>query len=242
MDGFAMARLGNGQQVSYSYPYSHMMEGVCASVFKEVEYPFLSFLNARVILDVGANVGCTSILFAVNYPNATIYALEPAAEAYAYLQRNTAKYPNVRPFKIGAYDHDATTTLFLGKEASVTNSVTPNAFSGLRQEQIVLRRFTSFLREQSITHISLLKMDAEGVEIAILRDLAEMLDQVDAIMVEYHSETDRLTIDQMLRDRYTMYASSSPHPHRGSNTYVLKSILRSCTQFDSLAIAPPKIP
>jgi len=241
MDKFAITRLRNGRQITYSYPDSSMMEKVCASIFTETEYPFLSFLEAKVIVDVGANVGCTAILFAANYPAATIYALEPAGGAFAYLERNTAAYPNVKRFRIGAYDRDATTTLYLGQDASVTNSVTPNAFSGRQQEQITLRRMSEFLREQSISTVTLLKLDTEGVEVAILRDLAGMFDRIEAIMVEYHSETDRRVIEQLLAAKYTMYASSALHPHRGTNTYVLNTVLRRRTPYDSLAIAPASI-
>jgi FkbM family methyltransferase len=238
MDKWAMTRLRNGRQITYCYPDSHMMAAVCAGIFAGNDYPTLPFLDPTIVLDVGANIGCTALLFANTYGNAKIYSLEPASEAFSYLSRNTAALPSVKAFQIGAFDRDAQPILHLGSEASVTNSIAPGIFTGQRQEQITVRRFSSFLAEQGITHISILKLDTEGAELAILRDIASMLDRIDCIMVEYHSEGDRFALDELLKSRFTLYACKAEHPHRGAYTYVSSEIIRTRTPFENFIIRP----
>ena len=148
MDKTLSVRLPNGRQVTFTYPYSQFMEAVCTSVFNGKEYPSMPFLEMKTIVDVGANIGCTALLFAALYPAATIYALEPASEAFGYLQRNTANIRSIRNFHMGVYDKDATPTMHLGAQASVTNSIAANAMTGPRQETITLRRFSAFIQEQ----------------------------------------------------------------------------------------------
>jgi len=236
MDKTATARLPNGQMVQYTFPYTPFMEFVCQRLMTAAEYPVLTFLNPGVIVDVGANVGCTSLMFAGLYPNAQVVAIEPAAEPFGYLTRNTGHLPRVKAFCFGAFDRDGTAALHLGKDGSVANSLAKNAFSDGREESITLRRFSTFLREQGVERISILKLDTEGAELPILQDIAGMLEKVDAIMLEYHSEADRRAIDAMLAPRYMLFSAASPHPHRGTCCYVAKKMVQERTPFDALAI------
>ena len=181
-------------------------------------------------------MGCASLLFAGTYPDATVVALEPATEAYAYLKRNAAQFPQIRPFNVGAFDQDCTAVMYLGREASVTNSVRPNVFMGERQEQVTLRRLSTFLPEHGIQHVSLLKIDTEGAEVAILRDVSRMLDQFDSFMIEYHSEEDRFEIDQLLHKDFILFASSAELPHRGTLTYVSRRLINEVTNCNEIAI------
>ena len=47
-------------------------------------------MDAKCIIDVGANIGFHANLFSKINPNAQIYAFEPAPLSYSYLQRNIA--------------------------------------------------------------------------------------------------------------------------------------------------------
>jgi len=52
-------------------------------------------IPARLILDLGANVGYASVYFANRYPDARIVAVEPERSNFLALSRNTEPYPNV---------------------------------------------------------------------------------------------------------------------------------------------------
>jgi len=187
-------RLPDGREIPIRYPSSPLMDAVVREVFSGAEYPRLDFIAAAgsAIVDLGANVGCSAIVFAVKYPEAVVYALEPAKDAFAFLVDNTAPFPNIRNFQIGAFDRDASARLFHGCGGSVTNSLFSGGLAAdTPGETVQLRRISSFLREQNVSRIAVLKIDTEGAELPILRDLAGHFPQVDAIHVEFHSEADR---------------------------------------------------
>jgi FkbM family methyltransferase len=52
--------------------------------------------------------------------------------------------------------------------------------------------------------IDVLKIDAEGAEVEIIRGYGKQLNRFRCIMLEYHSDADRRALDQML-DGYLMY-------------------------------------
>jgi FkbM family methyltransferase len=57
-----------------------------------------------VIIDCGANIGYASIWFAIRYPQAIVYAVEPEPGNFAVLRRNASGYPNIVPIHAGVSD------------------------------------------------------------------------------------------------------------------------------------------
>jgi hypothetical protein len=52
---------------------------------------------APVIVDAGANVGCSSLFFADAYPSAEVVALEPDPATFAVLCANVSDQPRIHP-------------------------------------------------------------------------------------------------------------------------------------------------
>ena len=92
------------------------------------------------------------------------------------------------------------------------------------------------IAEHGISRIGLLKLDTEGSEVPILRDLEDFLDRIDAVFLEYHSEADRLEIDRILSSRFDLCKATIDLVHRGTLAYVAKAIIASRTHFDRLEI------
>jgi FkbM family methyltransferase len=232
----------NQKSYSLSYPALPGYDYVVRTVFIDKEYPFLPYIQpeAKVIFDIGANIGCAPILFAAFYPDATIYAFEPARDTFDFLKVNTAALPQVRVFNHGMYDREGTMKLYLGQYGG-TNSLGASAHNTTQFQEVLLRRPSAVIREQGIDRIAILKIDTEGAEVPILRDLKEFLDRVDAVFFEYHAESDRLEIDRLLMERFMLVHGKVLSAHRGVFCYVAKDIFRSRTQLDRLAIVPPQL-
>jgi FkbM family methyltransferase len=64
-----------------------------------------------VIVDCGANIGFASIWFAVRFPRALVFAIEPEPENFAVLSRNVSAYPNIAPIQAGISDRVGKLTL-----------------------------------------------------------------------------------------------------------------------------------
>lgn len=230
-----------GKTYPLQYPASPLMEAVVTEILGKNEYPLLPFLQGRpgTVLDVGANIGCASLLFSLYYPATTVYAFEPSPSAFQFLQANMKQFPNVRPFNYGLDSKDGSARLYSGKGASVTSSLGTSVLNSAEFETVELRRLSSFVVESGLDRILLIKIDTEGSEMPILRDIAHLLDRVEAIMLEYHSEGDRLEIDRLLAAHFTLFSGSAPNPHRGNLVYVSKDTLAARTNWDGLAIHRP---
>ena len=212
----------NNRSIPLSYPASAGNDCIVKGVFSDNEYPFLPYLRAqaKVIVDIGANIGCASIWFTVLYPDATIYAFEPASDTFGFLRSNTLPLPNIRAFNFGMFDRECTAKLYQGQE-------------------VTLRRLSTVIAEQRIDRISILKIDTEGAELPILRDIKPFLDRVDAIFLEYYSEKDRLELDRLLSERYILVHGKVHTAHRGVLNYVAKDLIRAHTNLNELEIVLP---
>lgn len=81
----------------YPYPF-HFRHAttdkyIIADVLLDAQYECLMALDGvRTIVDVGANIGTTSVVLLNEYPQATIVALEPDTGNFSVLQKNLAPY------------------------------------------------------------------------------------------------------------------------------------------------------
>lgn len=225
------------QQHRLLYEPSAPTEFALREVFERQVYPYLPFLApGQVVVDIGANVGFSTVLFAALYPRASIYAFEPGREARELLLRNTAQFPQVHVFDYGLLDTESVRPLFHGRESSVTNSLGASCHNGSSSEQVRLRSAAAVWDEIPLSEITLIKVDAEGAELPILRDLSPRISSIQAIMLEYHSEDDRRQIDELLGRTHVLYASHSRQPHRGTVTYVSAQVIAQRTDFNRFAI------
>jgi len=55
------------------------------------------------IVDVGANIGATVLMFHQVFPEAHILALEPISSTFEYLSYNTRTFPHITALNMGAY-------------------------------------------------------------------------------------------------------------------------------------------
>lgn len=229
------------RQYDIRYPHSPIMVKVIRDTLSG-EYPFLPFLREErgTILDIGANIGCASLLFGTFYPAATIYSFEPARESYDLLVSNTKVLPNVRPQNLGVLDRDGSGRLFHGSAVSASNSLGRCILNTEEYEDVYVCKISSFLVDEKIDHITILKLDAEGAEVPILHDLGARLDRISAVHIEYHSEQDRCEIDELLRGRFMLYGAIIHHVHRGVLTYVAREVIQTRTDLDKWAIGRPR--
>ncbi len=189
-----------------TYPHTPSMKNVIREIFEQPEYPIClpTEFIPQTIVDVGANIGAAAIWFHHYYPNARIISFEPSPAVFGYLRGNTSHLANIEVHNVGLFDADQEMTLHVGEHHAAQSSVLPHPETGERTESIEVRRAASQLETLGIDRISILKLDTEGCEVPILRDLQSWLDRIDAIYVEYHSEADRRAIDQLLANHFVL--------------------------------------
>jgi FkbM family methyltransferase len=179
------------------------------------------------IVDIGANVGATTVLFANEYADARVVAFEPEPKTFQLLQKNTADFSRVEVYPHGLYDADKEATLFRDKEDSVTRSLAEGIDTKPTGDTIKLRDAGKCFRSLSIDKINILKLDTEGAERHILSSIKEMLPQILVIYIEFHNEEDRQYIDALLSPSHRLCKTIINIPHRGDVAYVAKDVLRT---------------
>lgn len=232
-----------GQEYPFQIFDNALSREISRGILEGKTYPRVNCIrDVRTVLDVGANVGAASAYFALAYPEATLFALEPSPASFRLLQRNLAPFPRVRTFNFGLFDRDATVPLYLSKEDEVTNSVGMSVLNTSRSVEVRLRNARAFVSEQKLDSIDILKVDTEGCELPILRSLADILPRTRVVYLEYHDEADRVAIDALLQPTHILCSAKLRHPHRGELCYVNYNSFPSAEALDRLRIRGGALP
>jgi FkbM family methyltransferase len=141
----------------------------------------------RTIVDAGANIGLSSICFALKYPAAKILAIEPDIRNYRMLVRNSQPYANIEPVH-GALWATKTSVAIANLGDSpwayrVDDSEGSATGSSVLIDTITMPEVISWAEGT----IDLLKLDIEGAEYQLFSsDSPEWVNSVETIVVELH--------------------------------------------------------
>lgn len=209
----------------------------CKRTLSGQTYKSVPFLNdVKIIFDVGANIGASSIFFANMYKDTIIHSFEPSRAALDLLEKNTEKFDSIQIHDFGLFNNDVEIDIYIGTHSSLNNSLCRHKYSSPKTEKIKLKSAKDFLLTNNIDHIDILKVDTEGCEIHILDSLKDCLSNIKAIYMEFHSESDRLAIDEMLKDNFSLVHGVILNPHRGNFCYVSKVELAKVNLYDGIEI------
>jgi FkbM family methyltransferase len=123
------------------------------------------------ILDVGANIGCTALLF--GEISKTVYAFEPSASTYSFLEMNIkkSKLSNIHLFNYGLGSEESNTTLTFSpnnRSGGFVSSQT-NASNGHVTENIEIKTLDNVSKYLELKSVDFIKIDVEGFEGHVLR-------------------------------------------------------------------------
>jgi FkbM family methyltransferase len=142
------------------------------------------------IIDCGANIGLSVIYTKEHYPGARIIAFEPDEMNFKLLEDNIRSfgYSNIFLRKEAVWI-DNTELQFAGL-GSMSSKI--NDSSGVPTKTVKAIRLKDLLSEK----VDFLKIDIEGAEYAVLKDIRDSLKNVQNLFVEYHgnfNQTGELT-------------------------------------------------
>jgi FkbM family methyltransferase len=156
------------------------------------EFP-LAREAVRTVLDIGANVGVTALYFSQIFPNAQIFAFEPAPDNFAVLSKNVANCERIRAFNFGLGANDATLELFASDNPVNFGGYSLHAAGSdtAKKVSIPVRSVAAVLQENALDEIDIIKIDTEGAEWDILTAFPEsVLRTVKYITGELHGNKD----------------------------------------------------
>jgi FkbM family methyltransferase len=150
------------------YVDNRMDLAVLTEIFVNEEYEFdYASKEPKIILDLGANVGDTAIFYALKYPEAKIYAIEPNPNIYDKLIKNTEQFANIKICKCAVSDKTGKINLYFG-DSHLGSSINMREQNKNSVEVDVLT-LPDFCKNESIEKIDILKFDIEGAEEYLLK-------------------------------------------------------------------------
>lgn len=120
--------------------------------------------SAKIIVDVGANVGFFSKLCRELFPNSRIYAIEPIPQINSCLKRNFAGDVNTTLSDVAISDVAGKTSMNFNDELSSISSFNKNGNIIVKTETL-----DDLIKRNGIDHIDILKIDVEMFEAHVLR-------------------------------------------------------------------------
>jgi FkbM family methyltransferase len=160
-------------------------------IFVNQEYNFATNNPPEIIVDAGANIGLSAILFANRYPKSKIIAIEPEESNFQLLKTNVASYGNIIPLQAALWDKNEKICLVdpsVGKWGFRTEEKERNEeqlhggfchhIDGITVDRI--------MQNYDLQRIDILKIDIEGAEKEVFDDTSSWIEKVDAIIIELH--------------------------------------------------------
>jgi len=172
-----------------------------------------------IILDLGANIGVSTLFFAMCWPNSEIHSVEPDPDNFRRLCLNTKSLNNITCHNKVIWSENGMVSFYTNKHRGSSSSVFKTSS---KQHRIKLEAFSlsQFLNEISKDRISLLKIDVEGAEEAIF-SIFDEFNRIGVIAGELHH--DYCNTKDLLNSLHKHYDHVQIHPLKPERDYVIAS-------------------
>jgi len=158
-------------------------------IFVLNDYKFTTRNKRPFIIDCGSHIGLSILYFKQIYPEAEILGFEPNPENFEILKRNIEinKLKNVTLVNAALSNKDGVAVLHSGinKNDSLTwGDTISTSMTGANNERFSVNtlRLSKFINKQ----VDLLKIDIEGMESVVLKEIESKLPLVRQIIMEHH--------------------------------------------------------
>jgi FkbM family methyltransferase len=168
-------------------------------VFKQIfvnrEYSCLDHIDidsVELIIDCGANIGCSSAYFLSRFPQSRVIAIEPDPENFSMMKQNLKTYGNRVETKQTAIWSKPAELVF----SEVTYADGREWTRQVRECQpgespcMVATDIGTVFKASGYDRISILKIDIEGAEAVVFStNYQDWLSRVDVLVIELHDNT-----------------------------------------------------
>jgi FkbM family methyltransferase len=136
----------------------------------------LPAFHPTMILDVGANVGDTTGIFATRFPDAVVHAFEPVPSTFRELQEGMQALEQVRCHEVALSDTAGSAMMVVPENPRLARIIdTPEPPPGTTAVAVRSSTGDAFCAAERIDVVDFLKVDTEGHDLAVLRGFGRML-------------------------------------------------------------------
>lgn len=138
--------------------------------------------NAEIVFDIGANTGVYALIAKAVNPKAKVYAFEPVSRVYDKLKENISLNNfDIVPIEKAVSDADGTAIIYDTSSEHIY-SVTVNKNLATPETKVVEVKIdtitlNSFIRENAIKKMDLIKIDVETHEPEVLKGFSQYISQ-----------------------------------------------------------------
>ena len=125
------------------------------------------------IFDIGSHEGQSAVKFREAFPLATIHCFEPASIQYGNLIRRLSCDKRVTCYRVAVGSVPGLAEIFLTENSTMCSLIRPEYYQGT--ESVAMTTVDKFCSENGVRRIDLLKIDAEGFDLEVLRGAADVL-------------------------------------------------------------------
>jgi FkbM family methyltransferase len=145
--------------------------------------------DAKIIFDVGANIGQSAKTYRRLYPTAEIWSFEPFPATYESLCRSLGD-SRFHPMGFALSDRVSKTQLNIGA-VSITNSLLRRQSDTGKTIEVQTDTIDHFCSEHGISNIDILKVDVEGAEDRVFKGAREMFSRgaIRSVFVEVYFQS-----------------------------------------------------
>ena len=137
--------------------------------------------NAISVFDVGANIGFYTLMAAARLNGrGEVHAFEPNPKVFRWLVRNGQLngFINAHLVGIAACDFDGEANFYLPRDGAWTNGSIIEGFTEqLEPLSMQTSRIDTYCSKARVRRIDLIKIDAEGAELKILKGMGSLLQE-----------------------------------------------------------------
>ena len=141
------------------------------------------------IVDLGANIGLSSVWFAARFPDSRVLSVEPDAGNFELLVENTSGYFNVTAVRAAVWAHCGRVELAdPGGGPDSYRVATPGVPVSAQQPSELVNALDvpTLMADHAIDRIDILKVDIEGSEREVFAASSDWIDRVDSVAIELH--------------------------------------------------------
>lgn len=154
-------------------------------LIEEYKRPHFEINPNDIVVDVGAHIGLFTLYASQFCSEGKIYSFEPVKENYELLLENVKSnnLEQVNTFNLAVSNSNSPIKLFINDDES-GHSMFSSSSNSMIVNSISLQKFFD---DNKITHCNFLKLDCEGAEYEIIKNLpSSYLEKIDKMVIEYH--------------------------------------------------------